>query len=672
MTKRRLQEVYRKYVNSASAHAILKLDVSQPSSVRPSPMHRKSPLATVFLGLLILWVLLSALGIARAFTTLIAVAELAIGAILLFRLCRYLVRQSIWRLRNRLILNYILIGVIPVILILVFILVGGYIVAGQIAVFLVTSELDRHTQGLNEPAQILSWTTQESRPRILNGMAPFVRNHFPHVQMLVHAEDEFRYPADAPIKTPPLGWDSTSGLVVKDGRYYSWAHVSRNSTEVVMLEPVTNRMLSELVPNLAAVQLYERDARLTAHPESEDEAVHIPPQRNSLDREVYWAARVEVADWDRPGRMTQRVLIVTTRYFALLNVIFGDKFVDGQAGLWVLGGVGVLFLIVEMMSLITGISLTRTITGAVHNLYEGTRKVTAGDFSHRIEVNGRDQLADLGRSFNSMTENLERLFAVEKEKERLQSELEIAKEVQNQLFPKDVPTLRTMELTGVCKPARMVSGDYYDFLCLEGNRVALAIGDVAGKGISAALLMASIQSIMRSQLTAGSAAFAAAVNGKSAYAFSTCNAVSQLNKQLFASTSPEKFATFCFGIYDEDRRVLSYTNAGHVPPLLIRGETATALEVTGTVVGAFPMVLYEERTVALTPGDMLVAYTDGIAEPENAYDEEFGCERLTDLLLRYQKESSHEIIGRVMEAVRQWTNAPELPDDMTLLVAKIQ
>lgn len=645
-------------------------------SVHPSPIHRRSPLATVFLGLLILWVLLSALGIARAFTTFIAITELAIGAILLFRLCRYLIRQSIWRLRNRLILNYILIGVIPVLLIIIFILTAGYIVAGQIAVFLVSSELERRTQGLNEPAQILSWSTPESRPRILNGIGPFVRNHYPRVQILVHAEQDSQYPSDATLTAPPLGWDNRYGLVVKGGRYYSWAHVSRNSTEVVMLEPVTNRMLSELVPNLAAVHFSALTSgphgKLTADPGSEDEAVHIPPPVNSFDREVDWPARVEVDDWERPGRTTQGVLIVTTRPFALLNVIFGEKFVVGQSGLVLLGGVGVLFLSMELLSLITGISLTRNITGAVHNLYEGTRKVTAGDFSHRIDAHGRDQLADLARSFNSMTENLERLFAVEKEKERLQSELEIAKEVQKQLFPQDVPTLRTMELTGVCKPARMVSGDYYDFLCLDGNRVALAIGDVAGKGISAALLMASIQSIMRTQLSASTSAYAAAANGKPIHTFSTCHAVSQLNKQLFAATSPEKFATFCFGIYDEDRRVLSYTNAGHLPPILIRGETTTYLEVTGTVVGAFPMVKYEERTVALAPGDMLVAYTDGIAEPENEYGEEFGLPRLTDLLLRYQHEGSGELIGRVMEAVQHWTSAPELPDDMTLLVARIQ
>ena len=553
---------------------------------------------------------------------------------------------------------------------------GGYIVAGQVAVFLVSTELDRRTQGLNEPAQILSWSTAETRPRILNGMAPFVRNHFPHVQMLIRADQDFRYPSDAKLTVPPLGWPDTCGLMIKDRRYYTWAHVSRNGSEIVLAEPVTSRMLSELVPNLAAVHFLGRDAagasRLSATAESEEQAVHIPQPRNGFDPEVNWFAHVDVAQWDQPGKVGESVLVVTTRPFAVMNVIFGDKFDYGQDGLWGLVILAVLFLSVELISLITGISLTRTVTGAVHNLYEGTRKITAGDFSHRIQVSGRDQLADLSRSFNSMTENLERLFAVEKEKERLQSELEIAKEVQSQLFPKDVPMLRTMELTGVCKPARMVSGDYYDFLCLDDNRVALAIGDVAGKGISAALLMASIQSIMRTQLTAGSSALAAAANGRPTQWFSTSHAVSQLNKQLFASTSPEKYATFCFAIYDEDRRMLSYTNAGHLPPILIRGESATLLEVTGTVVGAFPAVKYEECSLALSPGDMLVAYTDGIAEPENAYGEEFGAGRLTDMLMRYRHECSHEIIGRVMEAVRQWTSAPELPDDMTLLVAKIE
>jgi phosphoserine phosphatase RsbU/P len=243
----------------------------------------------------------------------------------------------------------------------------------------------------------------------------------------------------------------------------------------------------------------------------------------------------------------------------------------------------------------------------------------------------------------------------------LQSELQIATEVQAQLFPKDMPKLTTMHLTGVCRPARMVSGDYYDFFCLQDKKVALAIGDVAGKGISAALLMAAIQSIMRAQLN----------HVDTGGCIDTSRVVSLLNRQLYASTSAEKYATFFFGIYDEESRVLSYTNAGHLPPILVSGGTSTLLEVTGTVVGAFPMVKYEEKRLTLKPDDLLVAYTDGIEEPENEYGEQFGEDRLRELLLRHQQLEMKELIAKVMDAVVLWTSAEEMPDDMTILAARV-
>src|ERR1700759_3475403 len=143
-----------------------------------------------------------------------------------------------------------------------------------------------------------------------------------------------------------------------------------------------------------------------------------------------------------------------------------------------------------------------------------------------------------------MTSNLGRLIVVAKEKERLESELAIAREVQNQLFPKDVPFTRSLELKGVCNPARMVSGDYYDFMSLSEGALAFAIGDVAGKGISAALLMATIQSTMRTQL--------APVNGSGPPHFSTSKLVGTLNRQLFATTSAEKYATFFFALFNEE------------------------------------------------------------------------------------------------------------------------
>ncbi len=261
-------------------------------------------------------------------------------------------------------------------------------------------------------------------------------------------------------------------------------------------------------------------------------------------------------------------------------------------------------------------------------------------------------------------------MVIAKEKERLQSEVQIASEVQNQLFPRTPPNMRTIELIGVCQAARMVSGDYYDYLGLPDGNLALAIGDVAGKGISAALLMASIQSIMRTQLAAGLVRSAAAGNGHTAMRYSTSGMVAQLNRQLYASTSPEKYATFFFGVYDEESRVLTYTNAGQLPPLLLHNGESKLLDVTGTVVGAFPVIRYEEQSVGIGPGDLLIAYTDGITEPENAYGQDFGVERLAETALRYQNSEPKEIVAKIIEAVKHWSSASETPDDMTLVIAR--
>jgi sigma-B regulation protein RsbU (phosphoserine phosphatase) len=244
--------------------------------------------------------------------------------------------------------------------------------------------------------------------------------------------------------------------------------------------------------------------------------------------------------------------------------------------------------------------------------------------------------------------------------------------VQEQLYPKTAPVMKTLRITGLCQPARMVSGDYYDYQAVPHNKLAIAIGDVAGKGISAALLMATIQAALRMELRASlelAALSEAPVNG---FRLSTARMVSELNQQLHATTSPEKYATFCFAIYDEESGAVSYTNAGHLPPILIRNGTATSLDVNGTVVGAFPFSKYDESKVQLERGDLLVCYTDGITEPENEYGEMFGEERLIALVSKNADREDAKIIHTVMEAVRQWTNSPELTDDMTVVLARKQ
>lgn len=618
--------------------------------------------------LLLLYALASLIPPLRPFSGVALFFTYVFGVIVLFRLARRASRRILWRLRRRLIVAYVFIALVPIFLILVLVGIGVYILTGQAAIFLINSELDGRTAALRNAALLLARTPAAQRSNVLQHVGPVLHERFPDLELLVHDDAVSRWPAASAAPPPSPEWKEKSGVVVRNGRTYNWAHVTAEDCQVTAAAPLTDERLAELVPRIGDVSLNllsakavrgHRDIDLKPEEFRGRHRDRVPPAVNRLDFSVTWFSPLSVSLWDSPGRSDDAVLFVHTRPSAVVGAVFGQKVDFSQAILALFLIVAGLFLVVELVSLLIGISLTRTITRAVHNLYEGTLKVQRGDFSHRIEVKGNDQLAELSHSFNSMTENLRRLIVVEKEQQRLQSELEIAREVQGQLFPKAAPTMKTLEVTGLCNPARMVSGDYYDFVGVKDSSMALAIGDVAGKGISAALLMAAIQSIMRTQLNAGTPP-----------PLSTASLVAQLSRQLYANTAPEKYATFFFGLYDEGNRKLSYTNAGHLPPILLRNGSPEMLEVTGTVVGAFPSASYEERDICLGPGDLLVGYTDGITEPENAYGEMFGEERLIELLVRNARLEAREIMARVMEAVRLWTGSSELQDDMTLLLAR--
>jgi phosphoserine phosphatase RsbU/P len=275
-------------------------------------------------------------------------------------------------------------------------------------------------------------------------------------------------------------------------------------------------------------------------------------------------------------------------------------------------------------------------------------------------------LTALGEAFDGMTASVERLMLESQERLKLQSELDIAREVQRQLFPQTVPKVPGLDLFGVCRAAQSVSGDYYDFLPLDEHRMALVLGDVSGKGISAALLMAAIQSALRAQFYDG------ATDGHSPALdhLSPARVVDRLNRQLYANTPEEKYVTFFFAIYDDRTRKLIYTNAGHLPPLLFRAGKVDYLRIGGTVVGLFPSPAYEVGEVTLEAGDLLLAYTDGITEPENSYGEEFGEARLVEVVGSMLNAREEALVAEIYRRVNDWTGSPELQDDMTLLLAK--
>lgn len=586
-----------------------------------------------------------------------------------------LLRRAVWRLRNRLYVTYVFIAVVPIVLIAALTWMGGYLLISQLAVYLVTSELDRRIESLDTAAESIVRTAPADRPVMVRRMTElFYSEHNPGLEIVIREGGKLiRNPENGSAPPPPEGWTDTRGVLLRDGQYYAWSHRRTKTGDVTITAPLTGEFLTGLVPNLGVVDFLESRGG-PAIRASRNRA--LPPSLNRFDREVRWFATIPAALWETPGKEAEGpIMAVHTRISAVLSTVF-NRTTDPAQQVFQYGliGVAIVFLVFEIVAMIIGISMTRTITGAVHRLYEGTQKVMEGSFSHRIEVKGKDQLADLSHSFNRMTENLERLLVVAKEKERLQSEVEIAREVQSQLYPRVVPQTRTLRLTAVCHPARMCSGDYYDYEIIRDSQVALAIGDVAGKGISAALLMATLQSSLRSQLQSALEIAATVGDGPSkgflAPLVSTSHLVSRLNNQLYAYTSPEKYATFCFGVFDEPTGIFTYTNAGHLPPLLVRDGVAERLDVNGTVVGAFPFAKYDESRIELKSSDLLVCFTDGITEPENEYGEMFGEDRLIDLIARNSHLNDEQIVEVVLESVTQWTATDELQDDMTILLAR--
>jgi sigma-B regulation protein RsbU (phosphoserine phosphatase) len=580
---------------------------------------------------------------------ILGLAAAVLGGILFVRWGRVALRQLIWHLRDRLIVAYFFIAVIPI---AVIVLAARWVVldlGGQIAVYLVNSGLDRRVGGLEDIAKSLAQVPESRRGAMLDQIATLFEDRFPglRVQLVEGAGD--------------MG---PSGVIVRQGLLYIRARAAHQQVRVALLAPLNRSALASLAPGLGPVSIIGLDAAssLKLHPSPADaEIVELPPSMNRFDIELRWASQIPVADFDDPSRTHEALLGVRSRVSALLRTLFAAS--TGRADLrndMMLAGI--LLLLAQVISVYIGVSVTRAITQAFSGLYAGTQRVMRGDFSHPVPVKGDDQIAEVTTSFNQMTSNIERLLEVSKEKERFEAELAIARQVQDQLFPRGAPELQTLELRAVCHAARMVSGDYYDYQPLAGSKTAFLLADVAGKGVSAALLMASLQACFRMQ--------AHDLRADPSRPACTSALVSRINQQLHASTSPEKFATFFFAMYDDVTGELTYTNAGHLPPILVRCGEARFLDVNGMVVGAFAFAKYDESRLQLEPGDLLFGYTDGVTEAENEFGEMFGEERLVAVLCQHCASEPPAIFQAVADAVKQFTGTTELQDDMTMIIAR--
>jgi sigma-B regulation protein RsbU (phosphoserine phosphatase) len=248
------------------------------------------------------------------------------------------------------------------------------------------------------------------------------------------------------------------------------------------------------------------------------------------------------------------------------------------------------------------------------------------------------------------------------QRERLDRELEIAREVQQRLFPQKLPIVSGLDFAGYCRPAEGVGGDYYDFIHLPDSSLGIAVGDVSGKGIAAALMMASLQASLRGQT------------------IKPCETLSEMiqhiNRLVYEASADNRYATFFYAQYDPATRAMRYVNAGHNPPMVWRQKNGKhefiRLEDGGTVVGLFPEFPFLEGQVQLAKGDVVVAFTDGISEAMNSLEEEYGEDRLTEALCMMHARSAADMITHILTKVDGFTAGAKQHDDMTLVVVRVQ
>ena len=632
----------------------------------------------------------------------------------LFRWVRW---HLLWKLRNRLFVTYALIGLTPVILFGLLAAFAAYVLFGQFANFAATSEIQSELVGLSANTDALALHFQQElvqqnaltraadAPHLPQAVPPEARNiiNIPGLQVGVYLDGKLQK-LNLPlahvittVATPPA-WvhGSFNGLILSGHQVY-FAAVSREPVGAHNLFVITGlrlnpQFLGRLVSGLGTMTLWPNvhfvptdNAGLGPIIDSggrnagEITGGVLPKRDDIFDLQINFPTTLETRDWST-GKPTTVFAQVTSRPSLLYQRLFQQSLLIGGGVRTALILTAIVFAFLELLAIVLAGRLSRTITRSVADLYHATREVDQGRLDYRIPVKRQDQLAALSRSFNTMSESLVRLLEEQKEKERMEGELEIAQEVQSNLFPSCDVRLGGLELHGLCRPARTVSGDYYDFLVLGNHSLSMAMGDISGKGISAALLMAGLHSAVRAFSLGGNEILsgtqpelthATRSNGASGEFFiSPANLMRLLNLHLYRSTQPEKYATLFLANYEVETRTVRYSNGGQLPPLVLRPDgSVLRLDRGGTVVGLLDDMHYEEGAVLLQSGDILIAYSDGVTEPENEFGD-FGEERMVELVYRNRHLPLPDITGHLMQALKDWIGGEEQPDDITIVLAR--
>ncbi|MGH9750257.1 MAG: PP2C family protein-serine/threonine phosphatase [Candidatus Polarisedimenticolia bacterium] len=584
----------------------------------------------------------------------------------------WLWRRLLWRVRRRLVITYLFVGLTPILLMGLLGFVAAFGISGEGMASVVRVQVDALARQALVASRLVAAdlerlppeTPVERTARLLEERAAALQPFLPGLQFTL----------DPALPAWLDGRAEWSGLTAgAPGEFALRAVLAAEGCGRPLRILAEMAVGPAIVSHLRGVTGIAIQEGLADGPSAAARAA--PPAapevaaRTGLEPEpVQYVVIMPAADWTTGAPGERALFLFSWSWAEAGRQLFGS----GRAGaVWrmALLILGAVFLGLEILALFVAAWMTRAVTGTVHELYVATGHIDRGDFSHRSRVRSGDQLGELAQAFNSMAAHIETLLMERVERERMQRELEIAASVQAGLFPRRAPVLETVEIAGECRAARGVAGDFYDYLEIGPGRVAVALGDVSGKGISAALLMSNLQAALRAQaLFLGSRAEQEdGGHGGSGIA----RLASLVNRQLCATVDSNRYATLFLGLYDDRTRRLVYTNAGHNPPILLNSDGRLArLHEGGAIVGAFSDARYQQAEAHIPPGAVLLLYSDGLSEAQNAAGEEFGETRLTDLVRRHSAAAVDELRVAVFDAIDSWSGGRERLDDQTLVVVK--
>ena len=618
-------------------------------------------------------------------------------------------RQLLWRVRRKLIVSYVFIGLVPALLLLVFFLFGGQIIFTNVASYLFKSGYEGYVRSAQQIAQAAANDVARDPARAAEILESKVRNlaaDFPGLSVAIvpvssrSAVRETRAGSwrhlDPPPAPLPLQFrtDPFSGTVVchsEDGsdklimRAVAFPDGGQGLFAAIVDVPL-GQQLSERLKESTGITAAGVTALAAKHNNREvmpqpclrdaepgpvgDEVVAMPFR---YDRSL---AFLDYVDWQTGavGRASVGLRVRLRELYAEITEaqsfpVGGSGVNFGQAMLAIVLLIAVLFLIIEVAALLMGLALARSITTAVHGLFTGTERVRQGDFTHRIAVTSRDQLGELADSFNQMSSSIEHLLQQAAEKRRLEEELRIAREIQMSLLPSDTLDMPGLRMSALCVPAREVGGDYYDYFKLSDRRFGLLIADVSGKGTSAALYMAELKGLLLSL---------------SQIHQSPRQLLIEVNRLLSNHLDTRSFITMTYAVIDLDAATMVFARAGHTPLIYLPAAAgaprkAQVLTPDGMVLGLrvpniehlFPFHL-TEQSLPLAPGDVIVLYTDGISEAMNTDGDLFGEARLSQIIEEHGHLEVPELRERILREVEAFAGAAGQNDDLTMILMKVE